>query len=315
MIFNILWLDDEYERFETFKDLAEYKGLKLHPFSVRQDGLNELKLHPGKYDAILLDAKMPEHTLNEVTSIRGVKDVVNVAHELHIPVYISTGQPDLQSDTTFRDSFDNVFIKGDKTDDFGGDDELFAKMLSDLGQSEKAEIHRRFADVFTALDKMCLSSKGDEILLPILQALCFPENHPDFEANRSYNQLRIFIEYLFRILMAAGILPPAFKDKDGIILVESSRYLCGIKPSYVPYQHEKAILPKHISHPIADIIRIGNENSHSRELFLPKSSIDYLFASHVYIICEMVMWMYGYLQQHPNAEENRAEWVKNEKKE
>lgn len=312
-MYNVLWFDDEHEKFETFEALAEYQGIKLHPVDVRQAGLDELRLHPNNYDAILLDAKMPEKSVNEVAGINGVKDVVNAAHELHIPVYISTGQPDLQQDKTFRLLFDNVFIKGDKTDDFGGDTELFEKMLSDLRQSEKAEIQRRFADVFTALEKMYLLSEGNEILLPILQALCFPENHPDFEANRSYNQLRIFIEYLFRILMAAGILPPAFKDKDGIILVESSRYLCGIKPSYVPYQHEKAILPKHISHPIADIIRIGNENSHSRELFLPKSSIDYLFASHVYIICEMVMWAYDYLLEHPNAEENSKEWIKIEK--
>lgn len=314
-MYNVLWFDDEHEKFETFEALAEYQGIKLHPVDIRQTGLDELRLHPNNYDAILLDAKMPEKSVNEVAGIEGVKNVVNIAHELHIPVYISTGQPDLQQDKTFRMLFDNVFIKGDRTDDFGGDTELFEKMLSDLGQSEKAEIQRRFANVFTALEKMYLLSEGNEILLPILQAICFPENHPDFDAKHSYNQLRIFIEYLFRILMAAGILPPAFKDKDGIILVESSRYLAGRKTAYIPYQRETAILPQYISHPVAEIIRVGNENSHSKELFLPKSSVDYLFASHVYVICEMVMWMYGYLQQHPNAEENRAEWGEFEKKE
>lgn len=314
-MYNVLWLDDEYEKFETFKALAEYQGLKLHPFDLRQAGLDELRLHPNNYDAILLDAKMPEHSINEVAGINGVKDVVNAAHELHVPVYISTGQPDLQQDSTFRLLFDNVFIKGDKTDEFGGDDELFAKMLSDLGQSEKADIHRRFSDVFTALNRMYLSSEGDEILLPILQALCFPENHPDFDAKHNYNQLRIFIEYLFRIFMAAGILPSAFKNKDGIILIESSRYLCGLKPSYIPYYHNGAILPKHISYPLSDILEYGNKNSHSKELFSKTPNHKYIFASHTYLICEMVMWMYDYLQQHPSVEENKAEWIEFEKKE
>lgn len=312
-MYNVLWLDDEYERFKVFKDLAEYKGLKLYPFALRQEGLDELQLHPNKYDAILLDAKMPEKSINEVAGIEGVKNVVKLANELHIPVYISTGQPDLQKDSTFKLSFDNVFIKGDKTDDFGGDDELFAKMLSDLGQTEREEIRRRFSDVFTALNKMYLSSEGDEILLPILQALCYPENHPDFDAKHNYNQLRIFVEYLFRIFMAANILPPDFKDSQGIILVESSKYLCGQPPAHIPYCHKGAILPKHISYPLATIIQYGNENSHSNELFTTKKNLDYLFASHAYLLCEMVMWMYEYLQQHSNREENKAEWIKVEK--
>ena len=309
-MYNVLWFDDEHEKFETFEALAEYQGIKLHPVDVRQAGLDELRLHPNNYDAILLDAKMPEKSVNEVAGINGVKDVVNAAHELHIPVYISTGQPDLQQDKTFRLLFDNVFIKGDKTDDFGGDDELFAKMLSDLGQSEKAEIHRRFADVFTALDKMCLSSEGDEILLPILQALCFPENHPDFDAKHNFNQLRIFIEYLFRIFMAAGILPPDFENAEGLINKEISLYLSGLTPKYIPYRHEGAILPRHISDVLKNLLMKGNMNSHSRKIGEQSISVDYLFASHAYLICEMVMWAYDYLLEHPNPEENSKEWIK-----
>lgn len=312
-MYNVLWFDDEHEKFETFEALAEYQGIKLHPVDVRQVGLDELRLHPNNYDAILLDAKMPEKSVNEVAGINGVKDVVNAAHELHIPVYISTGQPDLQQDKTFRLLFDNVFIKGDKTDDFGGDDELFAKMLSDLGQSEKTEIHRRFADVFTALDKMCLSSVGDEILLPILQALCFPENHPDFDAKHNYNQLRIFIEYLFRIFMAAGILPPDFENAEGLINKDISLYLSGLTPKYIPYRHEGAILPRHISDVLKNLLMKGNMNSHSRKIGEQSICVDYLFASHAYLICEMVMWAYDYLLEHPNAEENSKEWIKIEK--
>lgn len=307
---NVLWLDDEYEHFETFRELAEYRGLKLHPFAIRQKGLEELHLHPTKYDAILLDAKMPEHSANEVASIRGIKDVINAAHELHIPVYISTGQPDLQKDTTFRDSFENVFIKGDATDDFGGDTELFDKMLDDYSKTETAEIKRRFSDVFTALEKMYLDKQGEDILMPILQALCFPENHPDFDAKHNYNQLRIFIEYLFRIFIAAGMLPPDFINKNEVILIESSRFLCGLEPTYISWKREGTILPKYISYPLSHIIQFGNENSHSCSLFAETNNVDYLFASHAYILCEMVKWMYKYLMEHPSVEENKSEWIK-----
>ena len=91
-MYNVLWFEDEDYKFQTFKELAEERGFALFPVGVRRKGINELKLHQGKYDAILLDAEMPEESENEKAGTEGIKNVIEVATELQIPLFVSTGQ-------------------------------------------------------------------------------------------------------------------------------------------------------------------------------------------------------------------------------
>ena len=71
-MYNVLWFEDEDYKFVRFKEISELKGFDLIPVGVRQRGIDELKLHPGKYDAILLDAEMPEKTENEKAGTSGI---------------------------------------------------------------------------------------------------------------------------------------------------------------------------------------------------------------------------------------------------
>ncbi len=309
-MYNVLWLDDEYEKFETFEALAEYQGLKLNPFGLRQDGINELHLHPTFYDAILLDAKMPEKSANEVKSIKGVKDVINLAHELHIPVYISTGQPDLQKDSTFKDSFDNVFVKGDATDMFGGDTELFAKMLSDLEQTEKSALLRQYADVITALQGLGKEKEGLDILLPIWSALQYPDNHKDFVAKKHYNQLRILIEHIFRAFNAKGILPDAFIPEGKVNLANSFYALNGQKPQHICWTREGAIIPRHIAGAMGSILFQGNTYSHSTIAADGQVSKDYLLFGNALLMCNAIIWANEYVKEHNDIETNKSEWIR-----
>ena len=91
------------------------KGFKLFPVGVRQKGIDELKLHPDKYDAVLLDAEMPERSENEVAGTSGIKNVIQVATELHIPCFVSSGQDYIKNNALFRDIHKYVFIKGFQT--------------------------------------------------------------------------------------------------------------------------------------------------------------------------------------------------------
>lgn len=327
MRYKVLWLDDEYETFTSFSAMAKRKKIELHPFKVRQDGLNELKLHPYKYDAVLLDAKMPENDINEVTGIKGIKNVINFAHEIHVPVFISTGQPDLKSDLYFKDSFDNIFVKGDATSVFGGDTELFAAMLKQLEHKEESIVKRLYVDVFTALKGLDVVDEGCEILLPILCKMHNPEDHPDFNPIHHYTQLRILIEYLFRVFNKNGILPDAFildegksnNGRRGVNLDLSCKYLQGEKATHIPYQSEKPIFPSQLGFNILAIIRYANTSSHSAQLTdadeklvadeLAKPRSKYTLYTFVMMLCEAILWMYGYIQEHSNYASNQALWI------
>ena len=329
MMYEVLWFEDEDYKFERFREIAELKGFKLHPVGVRRKGIDELRLHPEKYDAVLLDAEMPERSEHEVAGISGIKDVVQLTTELDIPLFVSTGKDHIKNNEFFRQSFTNVFVKGfpDKSAGLGGDDELFAAMTDTLGQLEKTKIKRMYADVITALSALGLEAEGCDVLLPILCKMHNPEAHADFNPTLHYTQLRIFIEYLFRKFNEHGILPDAFiveegknnNGRKGVNLDMSCRYLQGAEATYIPYKAKESIFPIQIGRNISSIIYFANTNSHSAQLTedeeervtveLAKPRSKYTLYSFAMMLCECVIWMYGYIQDHPNYAQNQALWI------
>ena len=328
-MYNVLWFEDEDYKFQRFKEIAELKGFKLILVKVRQQGINELKLHPSKYDAILLDAEMPEQSEKEKAGTSGIKNVIEVATELQIPLFVSTGQDYLKQNDLFPGIYKHVFVKGfkDKSAGLGGDDELFAAMEEELGQLEKTKIKRMYADVITALAALNLEDEGCDVLLPILCKMHNPEAHADFNPTLHYTQLRIFIEYLFRKFNEYGILPDAFiveegksnNGRKGVNLDMSCRYLQGAEASYIPFKAKDAIFPIQVGRNISSIIYFANTNSHSAQLTedeeklvtaeLAKPRSKYTLYSFAMMLCECVLWIYGYIQDHPNYAQNQAQWI------
>lgn len=329
-MYNVLWFEDEDYKFERFKEIAGLKGFGLIPVVVRQRGIDELRLHPGKYDAILLDAEMPEKSENEKAGTAGIMNVVEVATELKIPLFVSTGKDYIKKNPLFKGLYKHVFVKGfpDESAGLGGDDELFAAMEEELGQLEKTKIKRMYADVITALSALNLEDEGCDVLLPILCKLHNPEAHADFNPTLHYTQLRIFIEYLFRKFNEHGILPDAFivdegkseNGRRGVNLDLSCRYLKGDEPSqYIPYKAKNPVFPIQVGRNISSIIYFANINSHSAQLTedeeklvtveLAKPRSKYTLYSFAMMLCECVIWMYGYIQDHPNYAQNQALWI------
>lgn len=328
-MYNVLWFEDEDYKFVRFKEIAELKGFGLIPVVVRQRGIDELRLHPGKYDAILLDAEMPEKSENEKAGTAGIMNVVEVATELKIPLFVSTGKDYIKKNPLFKGLYKHVFVKGfpDESAGLGGDDELFAAMEEELGQLEKTKIKRMYADVITALSALNLEDEGCDVLLPILCKLHNPEAHADFNPTLHYTQLRIFIEYLFRKFNEHGILPDAFiveegkssNGRKGVNLDMSCRYLQGAEASYIQFKAKEAIFPIQVGRNISSIIYFANTNSHSAQLTedeeklvtaeLAKPRSKYTLYSFAMMLCECVIWMYGYIQDHPNYAQNQAQWI------
>lgn len=309
---RVLWLEDQWELFkDDFMVQAKKKGIELIPFKIRDAGIAEFKLHPDKYDAILTDALMPEEHINQKMGIKGVNTIEKIAHEHHVPIFISTGQPGLTQDTIFRDSHENVFIKGDKTDEFGGDDELFVAMLKELGQLEKTQIKRQYEDVFAALYGMQVEEEATDNMLAILMALNFPDTHPDFKASNHYNALRIVFENICKAFIRTCILPDTFVEEEKVNILESYRYLTGfekMRPKHIPFYHDGEILPRYIAEPLSPIIFILNAKSHSGtgKVALPQSR--YKLFSDALLFCETIIWAYDYIHRHPDIEQNKSEW-------
>lgn len=309
-MFNVLWLDDEWERFAPFRQIAKAKGFDLFPFAVRQDGLRELRANHDKYDAVLLDAQMQENTYNEETSTKGMKDVINAAHEFHIPIFVSTGQDYLKNSPIFRDGTDNLFIKGDGNSELGGDDELFEAMLNQLEQSESAFVRRLYSNVFVAIERLGISDNVSQYLISILSALHFPDKHSDLNPMQQFNSLRQVIESAFIVFHQYGILPEMFRTENkGMNLTFSSLYLCGkeVIIDGVHFKHKGSVLPlKPWGSQFSFCLTHLQNLSHPSECNMldPK----YMLFSDTLLICEFLLWADIYIRQHSDVEANRAEW-------
>ncbi len=306
---NVLWLDDEWERYESFRVIAEHNEWNLNPYAVRKEGLNELYANHDKYDIVITDAQMPENSINEKMGIDGLKDVIAAANKFNIPVFVWTGQDYLKNDSTFKAMTSNLFIKGPGNDEIGGQNELLEAIHKELENNENYFAKRHYADVFVSLKNLGIFDEGSAIFLPLLTAMLFPDKHNDFNTDQSFNSLRQLIEQVFNVFIEKGILPDAFKKADNSILTESSKYLCGQQPNNVPYRHNGAIIPRDWSYQFSSCLYSVQKRSHSHEISdnnMPDPK--YMLFSDTLLICEFLLWADIYLSQHSNIEANRAEW-------
>ena len=79
-MYNVLWFEDEDYKFQTFKELAEAKGFALFPVGVRRKGINELKLHQGKYDALAILRNMDDIPCAPLWELKAADRIL--AHEM-----------------------------------------------------------------------------------------------------------------------------------------------------------------------------------------------------------------------------------------
>ena len=133
--YNILWIDDEWDKMPLFKSRCEeIHNLHLEPFRTRKAGIEALERDLDHWDAGKAKQRLDELSLKRV-----------------IPYFISTGQPDLISDENFKDLYGDYYIK--KKDDA----RLIEDMLKAIQNSDKQQIKTIYQDVFSAIDDLDIS--------------------------------------------------------------------------------------------------------------------------------------------------------------
>ena len=150
MKYNILWIDDEWDKMTTFQqECEEIYDLHLEPFRTRKAGMEAFERDIDHWDAVLLDAKMFDEGENEVARLVGLRKAIQRLDELSmkraIPRFISTGQTDLMSDENFRESFGHFYRKGDD------DVKLITDMLKGIQNGDRQQIKTIYKDVFSAI--------------------------------------------------------------------------------------------------------------------------------------------------------------------
>lgn len=314
--YNILWIDDEWDKMPTFKqECEELYNLVLVPFRTRKAGMQALEDNLEKWQAVLLDAKMFDESENEQASLTGLgkakAHLDRLSVKKAIPYFISTGQPDLLDDDNFKALFGNYYTKAKD------DEKLMADILQAILNAESSQIKAIYSNVFASSETLDISEYIDSILLDILLPLHYTEKQSSFKPIHHYNQLRQLVEYLFRACHRVGLVPDQCIPNGIVNLNQCSMYLAGknAEKAGVRYgEPGERIIPDYIEAIIRAVLDFGNVHSHTVELdaedtvkienILRSSQSKYLIFGLTLQLCEAITWFAKYISEHDDKEVN-----------
>lgn len=278
--YHILWIDDEWESMTSFKKhcLLNYQ-MELHPFKTQKDGLDDYAKHPDFYEAVILDAKVLDESEQEVAYVGSLqKAVMRITKQFsNLPYFISTGQPGLLSDETFKSLFPKYYEKN--TDD----ERLCIDIINTIEDTPNRKIVNKYPEIFPWLP---IKIYGE-----VLDLLTIIENGDSKNAD-VFNKVRKILDWVMSELNSYGILAIDF---NGSNLNECSRLLGS--EELIDY------IPQYIQRQFHSCSTIANEGSHRQvtDEKVRTGEAPFLIRSTVFELLNILMWMH----QLPNDDETK----------
>lgn len=342
---QVLWVEDDPKVTETYPIKAESFGLELVSFPCWDDAKVALETEYDRWAAIILDAKCKFHRDSADSAIvflrEALKDIAAISKDKRrvIPWYVLTGGAESEVSDSINDDrlqwdADWTELNHKKYYSKNVDNEsLYERIKSHARKSTRIQIQELYRETFNSL-----SSLGKEVcddISVILEAMHFPEAHPNFTPRLFYNPMRKALEGVFRLAGKADIIPNDFFAGGIVNLNQCFMFMIGRDAEKLGYRYGaygEKIAPRHIQDIMSLIINLGNSNSHSSESShlteLNEEEIEeydnhiialggnsrLLIFSIALQLCEVTQWMNHYIKKHLDKEKNRQKWVKIEVK-
>lgn len=344
-LIQVLWVEDDPKVTETYPIKAESFGLELVSFPCWDDAKVALETEYDRWAAIILDAKCKFHRDSADSAIvflrEALKDIAAISKDKRrvIPWYVLTGGAESEVSDSINDDrlqwdADWTELNHKKYYSKNVDNEsLYERIKSHARKSTRIQIQELYRETFNSL-----SSLGKEVcddISVILEAMHFPEAHPNFTPRLFYNPMRKALEGVFRLAGKADIIPNDFFAGGIVNLNQCFMFMIGRDAEKLGYRYGaygEKIAPRHIQDIMSLIINLGNSNSHSSESShlteLNEEEIEeydnhiialggnsrLLIFSIALQLCEVTQWMNHYIKKHLDKEKNRQKWVKIEVK-
>jgi len=340
---KVLWVEDDPEVTVAYPLQAENYDLQLVSFPCWDDAKVALEGDYDRWSAIILDAncvhhkgegenvvKFLGHALNDISRLRAEKGRL-------IPWYILSGGAEKDiSDSIIEErmEWDSEWTEQQHKKYYSknvDNEVLYERIKAHAQKSVRIQIREMYNETNELLIR--LNNDVCEDILTILETMHFPKSHPHFVPRLFYNPLRKALEYVFRALGEAGVIPDVFFSKGVVNLNQCFMFLIGRDAEKVGYRYGNAgdrVVPRHIQDMMSLIINLGNSNSHSTnqshftelseaeiqryENQMKSSGVNsrFLVFSMALQFCEIVQWMNIYIKEHPDKAANLAKCVKNE---
>ena len=302
--YNVIWIDDEWNKMTEFKDECEDLHIHLQPYSFQKAAMEELDKHPNSWDAIILDGEIKDKSDNEEPSTKGLLKALMYLAEKHkqIPRFISTGKDKVKDNEMLKD--ERIYIKDID------DEKLFDDIRITIDNIERFKVKLLYKDVFELLGN--INKDVCESIIGIFEKMHNPDSDITFDSKLYYNQIRQALECVYIVANKNGVIPDECFSGGRPNIDQCYRYLVG-DPAFhagVRYgQQGDYVVPEYIGAMMAMIKNIGNEFSHPNE----NNKTHYLLYSLTLNLYEIANWMFHYIEEHPDRVENLKKCTKIEK--
>lgn len=335
---NVLWIDDQNqsEDCKTFRLKMSRNGIKLIPFQDWETGKKYLINHRDEISAIVLDCYCKLNS-NDIENPKFLKNVISEIEGLTtkygklFPWFILSAGNKENFSTIMEYSVSDSRERWDKDwkqvyySKFNIDniEKLYSNILNVATLERTYKIREVYKDVFDILDSDNFENGSSSILLKILRPLHYSDEQAGFDSFLHYNQLRQFVEKMFKTCYNQGLLPDECFKGESVNLWESYNYLSGndLKHNNIRYGEKgESVLPDIYSKVIGQILFVSNEFSHSIKSeyveltdeettyvrrFFEEIGTSYFLFGYALQLCDIVIWLDKYIREH-DFKSNRA---------
>lgn len=202
--YNVLWIDDEFEKQDGFIDSAYLRGIDLACYKTSIQGMEELESKIEQYDAVILDAmvyfKSEDETANLTGLLNSIKIINSLSRRKKIPYFIFSGHIDEDRHFSVREMLENesIFIKSKDND------ELFKAIKAEADNQIDTQIRHNHSNVFKIFTKGNLSQDEELQVLNLLKQE-LDDNKSNIKA--ALVNIRSVHETIFAKLVEIKVIP------------------------------------------------------------------------------------------------------------
>lgn len=322
--YNVLWFDDQCkdENMQEIADKAYDKySIILNGVESAEEGLKFLVANHHFIDAILLDARfyLNEGDISGTEDLKGLRKVWDKIIQLEaqgivLPKFIFSGQPKLDQDQTFRDTYGNFYSKHDPEEL----NKLFADIIEAANNRSETQIRHDYSIVFEVCSEKYIGEESQKPLFEILKSFKTPWIL--FNDELYFTQIRMILEYMFRAANKLGLLhDKCINSRGKVNLTESSLFLSGELTKHLEVSCKVSHFSKIISDEVKSILFITGAASHTVDpdiknninLIEYRKAINtpYLLYSLTFQLMDILIWYRKYVDNNPDKTKNKSQWL------
>lgn len=334
MSYKVLLIDDKHDNssLEAIKKMAKMANIELVGEKYHVQGMEILKNDLSmEFQAVILDAtgfkKSDVEEGKETNSglYYSLKFLNELKSDRVIPWFVYTGAPRNIDDENFMEQISEYQsdIK------FGSaelcyytktihEKELLVDLKTEIDKLEQTKIEYLHRQVFMIAKNINIPNEEISALISIIKSI--QSNGNNLDPSLYFNQIRKYVEYVFRDAAKYNILHEKCIDKDGKVnLSESSLFLAGENTRHLKVKCAKAHFPKIIAENVKNLIFITGAASHTSDVD-PAKNMDYqsyreqiktpyLLYQLTFTVCDLLVWYNNYLNSNDNLGLNKSMWI------